>query len=311
MKKLFISIIILLVIVLASVFIFIPNIISFNESCIVNMNREGIARKLFTEHAWHLWLSDAVKNDSSNQSFSYHNSYYLISKNRTGLIFINNRQLSANTLLVAVSKATDTTQLFWSGLIATSYNPVKRFQIFLASQKLKADINSLLLKMQSYFSKTENVYDYTIKHALVTDSLLVSTSAISKSYPSIRSIYQLIDRLKNYIASQGAKETGAPMLNVSTNDSIYYLTRVAIPVNQQLPPANGIAFKQMLGGGNILVVEVKGGPFSIKKAFYQIQNYLIDYHETAPAIPFESLITDRRKETDTLKWVTRIYYPVM
>lgn len=311
MKKLFISILIFLVIVLASVYIFIPNIISFDESCIVNMNRDGISRKLFSENNWHLWLSGTVKNPVSNPSFSYRNTNYFISTNRMGLVFIDNGQLTAKTLLAAVSKATDTTQLFWSGLISTSYNPIKRFQIFLASRKLKADIHLLLLKIQSYFSKPENVYGYTIKRALVTDSLLVSTSATSKNYPSIQFIYQLIDRLKNYIADQGGKETGTPMLNVSTNDSIHYLTRVAIPVDKKLSSSNNIAFKQMLGGGNILVAEVKGGPSSIKKAFDQIQNYLMDYHETAPAIPFESLITDRRKETDTSKWVTKIYYPVM
>lgn len=311
MKKLFISILIILVVLLASVYIFIPNIISFDESCIVNMNREGISRKLFSENGWYPRLPKTANNHGSNQSFSYNHSDYFISKERTGLIFIENRQLTANTLLVAVSKAADTTQLFWSGMIATSYNPIKRFQIFLASQKLKADIKNLLLKIQSYFSKKENVYGYNIKEEQVVDSLVVSTSATSKNYPSAAFIYQFIDRLKNYITNYGAKETGFPMLNVSTNDSIHFLTRVAIPVNKKLPSSNDIAFKQMPGGGNILVVQVKGGTSAINTALHEIENYIADYHRTAPAIPFESLVTDRRKETDTSKWVTKIYYPVM
>jgi hypothetical protein len=66
-----------------------------------------------------------------------------------------------------------------------------------------------------------------------------------------------------------------------------------------------------LGGGNIFVCEVKGGPYSIDKATRQVQYYMSDHQRAAPAIPFQSLITDRRNETDTSKWITKIYYPVI
>jgi hypothetical protein len=67
----------------------------------------------------------------------------------------------------------------------------------------------------------------------------------------------------------------------------------------------------MPGGGNMLVTEVKGGQIEVNKASVQLLNYISDYNRTAPAIPFESLVTDRRKEPDSSKWITRIYYPVM
>jgi hypothetical protein len=67
----------------------------------------------------------------------------------------------------------------------------------------------------------------------------------------------------------------------------------------------------MLGGGNILVTDVNGGPSAIKYAFDRLEEYVSDTKRIPPAIPFESLITDRRKERDTSKWITRIYYPVM
>ena len=62
--------------------------------------------------------------------------------------------------------------------------------------------------------------------------------------------------------------------------------------------------------GKILVTEVKGGPHAIQVAYAQYEKYLQDYHRISPAIPFESLITERIAEPDTGKWVTRIYYPV-
>ena len=67
----------------------------------------------------------------------------------------------------------------------------------------------------------------------------------------------------------------------------------------------------MLGGGNILITEVKGDNKEIQKAYTQIQHYISDYKRIAPAIPFESLVTDRRKQPDSSQWVTKIYYPVM
>jgi hypothetical protein len=67
----------------------------------------------------------------------------------------------------------------------------------------------------------------------------------------------------------------------------------------------------MLGGGNILITEIKGGSASIDKAFKEMENYVSDYRRTPPAIPFQSLVTDRMKEPDTSKWITRIFYPVM
>jgi hypothetical protein len=101
------------------------------------------------------------------------------------------------------------------------------------------------------------------------------------------------------------------MLNISTADSINFLTKVAIPVNKRLKDSGKISYRWMLGGGKILVTEIKGGFYSIKKGFTEMDNYVNDYKRIAPAIPFQSLITDRIREPDTTKWITKIFYPVM
>jgi hypothetical protein len=62
--------------------------------------------------------------------------------------------------------------------------------------------------------------------------------------------------------------------------------------------------------GKILVTEVKGGNYTTGEALKQLDIYLDDNHLSSPAIPFESLVTDRSQETDTAKWVTKIYYPI-
>ena len=121
----------------------------------------------------------------------------------------------------------------------------------------------------------------------------------------------MVDELRAYILQQGAKETGYPMLNVFTKDSINYLVKVALPVSKALPSSGTMSYRWMLPGGNILITEVKGGPEEIKRAYRQVELYISDFQRVAPAIPFESLVTDRRAEKDSTKWITRIYYPVM
>jgi hypothetical protein len=69
--------------------------------------------------------------------------------------------------------------------------------------------------------------------------------------------------------------------------------------------------KWMMKGGNILSGEVIGGPQEIDAATKQFELYIHDYQRTIIAIPFQMLITDRTKEPDSTKWITRIYYPVV
>ena len=84
---------------------------------------------------------------------------------------------------------------------------------------------------------------------------------------------------------------------------------VAIPVSKSIPTNNNFLFKRMVPG-KILVTEVKGGTYTTGEALKQLEIYRSDNHLRSPAIPFESLVTDRSREPDTSKWVTKIYYPV-
>jgi hypothetical protein len=143
------------------------------------------------------------------------------------------------------------------------------------------------------------------------DSTLLTNIKEVKGYPSTAMVYSLVDELRTYISSQGARETGFPMLHIFTDDSVNYLLKVAIPVDKKLPDAGTISYRWMLGGGNILITEVKGGKNEISKAYRQIELYISEHKRVAPAIPFESLVTDRRQQPDSSQWITRIYYPVM
>jgi hypothetical protein len=312
MRKLFLLIIVVLLILIASVYLFIPNFISISQSLPVNANRDGIYRSLQDEKNWDKWWPEK-RNNKTGHLFSYRGFYYSLDDRRVTSITVsiskNNTRAITNLDLVSINA--DSANIVWQGVLPTSYNLIKRFQKYMEAKRINNDMSRLLKNMQSFFSKPENIYGFTIRQEPVVDSILVSTFAMSKGYPSTAFIYNLLDQLKDYIKNQSAKETGYPMLNINTEDSINYLTRVAIPVDKELKSSGNISYKRMLGRGKILVAEVKGGPGLINNAFYQMKNYVNDYQRVAPAIPFLSLVTDRMNEPDTSKWITRIYYPVM
>jgi hypothetical protein len=58
------------------------------------------------------------------------------------------------------------------------------------------------------------------------------------------------------------------------------------------------------------MAEVKGGPSRVDGCLLAVENYVKDHNMMSPAIPFQSLVTDRMAEKDTAQWITRIYYPV-
>src|SRR3954470_17313255 len=125
---------------------------------------------------------------------------------------------------------------------------------------MRNDINSILNNMKQFMLKPENIYGVNVKLTQVKDTLLVMTKNTFTSYPSVEDIYGLINTLKDHIKANGAKETGYPMLNIDKNNEGFF-TRVAIPVDKEIPVNDAIEIKHMVPG-KILVAEVKGGSYT-------------------------------------------------
>jgi hypothetical protein len=171
-------------------------------------------------------------------------------------------------------------------------------------------MEAVLKRLQAFLQNEQNVYGFPIKHEMVTDTLLVVTKQLDTAKPSVDAYYRLINTLHEYIARAGAQEVNFPMLNISRVDSVHYQTMVAIPVNKALPGSGAILAKRMVPG-NILVAEVQGGIATIEDGFRQLDAYVSEHNARPPGLPFQSLVTDRRAESDTSKWVTKLYYPIL
>ncbi len=309
MKKWLSVLIILALLVLAGFYIFIPSQVSLTRYTKFRSTAGGTDRFLSQKEKWNAWWPGTVTADSS-----YVYNGYTFSSNtplpNTVEIQISKDSDTLSTALTILPLSRDSVAMTWQSAMETSFNPFQRLQRYNEAKRIDVTMKEILDTLRGFLEKNENVYNISVTQVMVTDTLLVTTKKIADQYPTTAEIYQLITQLKNYVSAQGAQEVSPPMLYVQHTEDNRIQTQVAIPVNKPLPDAGSIAFKRMVPG-KILVTEIKGGPHTIRKAFTQLEFYVEDYKKINPAIPFEMLVTDRLQETDTTKWVTRIYYPVL
>lgn len=310
MRKWIALLILFFVLVLSAVYLFTPNKVSFRQTEQVVFSQKAFSRALFNEVSWQQWWPGEAKKAPS---FRYNGNTYTIREKKISslLIHICNEKDTLATELVFIPVNENNIELEWIGRSNSAATVFSRVQTSRWLRTVETDVKTLLQTIKSFYSKVDNLYPIPIRETKVADSLLISTSATSKHHPTPEFIYTLLDKLQAYAATKGARQTGLPMLNITPSTDSTFFTRVALPVNKKLPNTSEIQYRWMLGGGNILVTEIKGGPHRIEQAFATMEQYIDDFNRIAPAIPFQSLVTDRRTEPDTTKWLTKVYWPVM
>ena len=311
MKKwIYLLFIALILVTLLLVWIFRPPATLYHEEKI-RISQKSMQRALWNDENWQKWWPGTTPG-AKGDAFLYNGFRYVMIRKDFSLISfsIEKENFSADAVLSFAPLTRDSMDVRWVAR-PTENTLLDKIRSSRVNRQLDRDLGYLLEKLKMHVSNTAHIYNFNIQPVLVVDSMLISTSKTFTAYPTTEQIYTMISDLKGYIRTQQAMETGFPMLNVTTSDSIHYLTRVALPVNRELHTAGDIVYKRMLGRGNILVTEVKGGPGRIKEAFGQMKIYMEDYQRSGVAIPFQSIITDRSKEPDTSKWVTKVYFPVI
>lgn len=307
MKKMLIALLILVCLLLIGIYAFIPSKIYFREIVVIKANPNAAKRLLNNERNWNNWWSKENKKNEQAGNKSYHYTF------KGGMIQgirinINNSSVGVNSLLNIIPIDRDSVAVEWEGRSAAEFNPLRRVDKYTERKKIETEVENLLQNIKAFLENKENLYPIRISQIQVKDTLLVVTKDSFKNYPTTDEVYHLIGSLQEFISKEGAIGTNYPMLHI-TSDSGYFKTMVAIPVNKVVPAKGNFLFKRMVPG-KILVTEVKGGRYTTAHALKQLENYLEDNELQSPAIPFESLVTDRSKEPDTSKWVTKIYYPV-
>ncbi|MES2374137.1 MAG: GyrI-like domain-containing protein [Bacteroidota bacterium] len=324
MKKLIIFLVAVIAIGLVCLYTIVPTKLNISAVSYIQCPDNAATRFLADESRWKLWWPDSVAmvnnavskggfaGTNTDGSFFYGGTTFTIAqKTFNGAVLSTSfagEKITGN--LVHAASSPDSLAVILQYATTLSLNPLKRIEQYQEAQKLKKNSSAILNHLKSFLENRENVYGIVIKEIRVTDTLLMSTFFMSPTYPSVDAIYTSINKLKTYIAANGSQETGFPMLNVTVIDSTHFKIRVGIPVNKALKENADMQLKKMIPG-RILVTEIKGGLQAIKNAYAQLHYYLADYDLSSPAIPFESLISNRVQEKDSSKWITRIYYPIL
>lgn len=206
----------------------------------------------------------------------------------------------------------DSSVLHWETQLHCGWNPAARVRAWREASRLAGTMDEILLHASEFLGKQENIYGITIQETTNYDTLLVATRTVRPGLPTNEDIYSQIRRLRKYIQEAHVPETGFPMVNVTPMEEEpgAYRLMVALPTGGMVESSGDFSFMRLIPG-KYLVTDVKGGPFTVAMALASMKDYIRDYQRTVMAIPFQSLVTDRMREPDSTRWVTRIYYPVM
>ena len=290
---------------LAALYLFIPGKIIVKETVSVGATLPGVSRTLTNYDNWKKWWPGEI-------AFVYNGDQFKPRENAFNAINVDiysNGDTIHSRMELLMTKL-DSMVIIWTATKLTSTNPFRRLSDYRDGRHTRVNISKLLEQVRSFVEKTENIYGLPIHKTKVVDSVLISTRRLFDHKPGIKEIDAMIQSLKRYISKNNSIEKNFPMLNVRKIDSGHYEAMTAIPVDRELPTTKEFETKFMLKGGNILEVQVRGGPDTIEKSFAELENYRVDYKYGSPAIPYQLLVTDRLNEPDTSTWITKIYFPV-
>ena len=305
MKRVFYVLAVVIIALLLSVYLFIPGQLKVQEADSINAALPAVSRVLLKEENWQKWWPGETLLSLDDTKFSVTkkmlNSFeIMIEQNgdslKSVLQFSQFKQYSIN--------------LIWNCTVVSGINPFQRIAGYFKARRIKNKLNTLTDSLHIFLSNQKNIYGFEIKKVLVTDSILISTRKTFDHYPSAIETEALIDNLRKYISANKAKEMNYPMLHVRELTYNQFEAMVAIATDVKLPDNNEFASKQLLKGGNLLEAEITGGHTSIRNFIMEYENFVRDFSISSPAIPYQLIITDRAKESDTSKWVTKLCYPV-
>lgn len=310
MKKWMLLAVLVAGLITGAIYYFIPAQLHIASSGYVGCNARPAALLLLESEQWKRWWPHQTGNDTVFQqngfSFSVSNkSPYaadMLIKDTDGQMIVS----VANLILYK----NDTTGIEWQCTLHNSANPITRFQNYLLATRIKKSMDQLLKSFILFANDEQHVYGVKIERERFKDTFMISSQTHFSAYPSEKNIYEHIEKLTQYAASKGASPINPPMLNIESVDSSGYLLKLALPISKEIPSSDSFRFRFMIQG-NTLRANVTGGPQHIKNTIEQMRLYIGDFHLSSPAIPFESLITNRSLEKDSSKWTTNIFYPVM
>lgn len=306
MKKFLLLLLVLMLAVFAFLLFFIPAQQTISGTIAIDNKPASVARVLQQPEQWHKWWPGTVRNGEyfmGEHAFVVTKELY---NNTVVHIRSANESIASLITLMPVNKGT---VVKWEYTTKETDNIWQRFSQWRAANAGEEKMDQILNSMKAFALSDTNIYGLDIALQTITDTAFVALRFQTAQYPTATEIYSNVAKLQQYISQQGAAATNAPILHVSKSANGNYESMVAVATSRTLPAKDSIMYKAMVRG-NVLVATVNGGQATVEEALVRLDHYAQDKDLRAPAIPFALLVTDRLQQPDTLKWVTKVYYPV-
>lgn len=311
MKRILLALFVLLILGTGITYLVIPGEMIAQKAFFVSGNPAAAQRHLVARaDAWLAWCN---RTGEGKPVFQYQNYQFEITGIYTGydsLKITTPSGITLNSQLNFLPISKDSFLIQWTSIWLPTAQPVLRWKNYFLSREIRNIQEAVLTQFISFIHDTARVYEAPISRQIVKDTLLLETTRDLDHRPSTREIYDLIDALHQTIRNQQGSVQDSAMLNVTSLPDSQFRLRVALPIHHEIKPGAGQAIKRMVEG-YILVMDRKGGPYTIQRAAQLLDQFVKDGNMTSPAIPFEKLLSNRIAVTDTLQWTTRFYYPVM
>jgi len=313
MKKWIAGLVLALILTVSCVYLFIPSKIVISTIISSQATINGEFRYISSEEKWPRWWQDSDgKPHRPGDPFTYNETSFRLIKHSYNVVGIEIEQngLKLPSIIHLVSFKIDSTVAIWQGELPAGKNPVTRIINYRKALEIRKNMNRVMKNLSSFISNSKNVYGVSITRTTNQDSTLLSARFISPAYPTTSELYDYFDAVGENIKKQKAKSTGYPMMNVIKLENDSFETEVAVPTSRELKNDGEFIFMRMIPG-NSMMTEVTGGSYTANEALRQIELFIADYGRFKIANSFQSLLTNRLSEPDTLKWITKIYVPVV
>jgi len=293
--------ILLLLLSLASVYIFIPRVLLVTSIVSVKCNPNGAARILGEDSTWqNRWQGRSVPG------YVFHVKGKAFHEMDINIKTENDSAMGRLTILNPGGM--DSVALQWRYSFETSLNPFRRVQQYRQAFRNKHAMDTVLAHIRIFLEDNRNIYGIHMMDSMSKDSALLVMRLKTAEYPSTEEIYRAVAAIRAYTKAEGAQAINYPMLHVSVENGSYE-SMVALSVDRKLKGTGLIAPKRYVPW-KIVVGEVRGGVYSAEQAMVRLQEYVSDHQKPAMGLPFQSLVTERDREPDTARWVTQVVQAV-
>lgn len=313
MKKWIVWFIVILVLGVASIYIFIPAKIVITNISSAEATITGAFRYVSQEENWEKWWHDADgKPHVKGEPFTYGSYEFHINRQSYNSVSIDIGQagLKIPSILNMISFEIDSTGAVWTCETPSTFNPFTRVKNYLNASEIEKNMKGVMKVFSAFISNPKNVYGMTIYKTTVHDTLMVSARFTSPAYPTTAQLYGYFDTLKQTIIKQKALPIGFPIMNLRKMPDGSFETQTGMPTNRLLKNDGKILALRM-PPGLFLTADIKGGAYTVDEAVKQLELFIQEYNRIKIATGFQILITDRRLEPDTTKWNTKIKIPIV